>query len=109
MFMPLLSMLGTKFLGDVLLKKPNKLNIKRALHLLGRTYDTLDAVPNIGTLHRVMLTRTYAEAWLTSGDAVQGYALMAQALAIAEQAGLQHQVAQISKVLNTDSARHAVS
>ena len=94
---PLLNFLIDRSLARVLITRDNKLNIKRANLLLRKNYDELDRISHLGALHKVLFLRTYAEAWWKQGDDVQGVELIRQALQIATEANLNHQLAEIQK------------
>lgn len=99
---PLLSFLIDRSLARVLIARGNKLNLKRGNQLLRKNYDELNMIPHLGVLHKVLFLRTYAEAWWIQGDNVQGAEIMRQAIEIATEANLLHQLTEMNKHYNEE-------
>ena len=55
-------------------------------------------IPHLGALHKVLFLRTYAEAWWIQGDNIQGAEIMRQAIEIATEANLLHQLTEMNLV-----------
>lgn len=67
--------------------------IDDAARLLARLTDEMDTVPDLGLLHRMLILKDYAHVLWHQEDRAQWAEVLGDALMLAEEAGLSHQVA----------------
>lgn len=65
---------------------------KKARRVMQRLWDEIAHLPVVGTLHRVLFLKTYAEACWQDGDYTAWASVLTTALRLAEAGGLRHQL-----------------
>jgi transcriptional regulator with XRE-family HTH domain len=96
---PLLTLLVSQSLALAYLQYGN---FDKAYRVLTRTYDDLDKIPHIGTLHRVIFFKTFARYyWLQGARGAEWRAFAEQAFQLATKAGLQHQRQELEREFGT--------
>jgi len=75
-------------------------NLKKGERLLTNLNEALPRLPVVGPLHRVLFLKIYAEAFWQTGDQAGWQAMLGSALTLATDAGLTHQIGEISRQSN---------
>jgi hypothetical protein len=95
-YVGLLHLLTTQSLATAL----NRHNgARKSIKILEKTVHSLDAIPNIGPLHRVLVLRTYADSHWQLKNYDQWREITQVTLQISLTAGLNHQVSEINREL----------
>ena len=75
-------------------------NAKKANRLLEKTIKTIDSIPNLGALHKVLVLRTYADSYWYLKNYDRWYEVIENAICVSSDAGLYHQQSEMRREVN---------